>query len=162
MLSEELQNKILEFFYKYWCENPFNLISLFIYNDELEETIDKRVIEANAKILIDNGLILPRLTLRFRTKITDKGISLIESKRFTPDNTFRKEILKKLHVQFLEDHENYVNVYYIADEMELTIPQIQRNIQVLNNMGLIEARLVIGGFQSAARARAQRLHEFLK
>jgi len=149
MLSEELQNKILEFFYKFWCENPFSFISLFNYNDGLDEKIDKKVIEVNAKILVDNGLILPRSTLRFNTRITYNGIFLIESKRFTPDITFRKDILEKLHVQFLENHENYVNVHHIADEVELTFPQIQRNIQMLNYMGLIETRKVLSGFQSA-------------
>ncbi len=97
MISKAIQIELLLHYYNLWKDQPFrHRAMLSEINKKFESPFDMKIIEANAQYLIEKGLLEPRMTAGFHTRITLKGVLFIESIRYNPDVSLRTEILEQI------------------------------------------------------------------
>lgn len=148
MLEGRIQTEILDYYYGLWVEHPFKRQKqLKEFNEETGNRFDLTILEANAKYLIDKGLMIPFFTFGLHTYITLDGILHFEMLRLSPDPETRNKILQFIKIEYDKNPLDYYSVHKLAETLDLSFSECQRNIQILDHLGLIDPRRVMTGYQ---------------
>jgi len=150
MIDENIQVELLKHYYDLWLDNPFNPLKMLKeINGTFENPLDKKTLEVNAQYLIQKHLLEPRMTAGFHTQITIPGVLFIESVQYSPDVKIRGEILKRIYEKYQTEIEDYVNIHEIKEEMGISTVKMYRNLLVLEYLGAVKLRKVLGGIKRA-------------
>lgn len=144
MLSEEVQDQILDFLYGKWFENPFQIVDLALIIKEQDLELENKDLEANADILVDLGLIEAPRTTAYPTRITISGITAVESRKLSLDINNRRAILEFLKKHLEESPKSRFNKQMIIDELGLSETVVRRSVWYLEKMGLINVSWYLG------------------
>ena len=143
MLNEDIQFTILSHFYQLWLDNPWRKIDkLEEVNSSFEKPIEKTVLEANANFLKEKGWIAPPQTMGYSTNITIDGVLYLESIQYSDDIVIRDNILRRIGEEYEKNPLQYIRVNTIVEELGYSLNEIQRNLQIIDHLGLISFRRV--------------------
>ena len=146
MLDEELQNKVLKFYYEKWLLDIWNIHRIGELLEVEDFKCDERTLYANADYLVDHGFLESPMTSMYSTKLTISGVLEIERKELSLDSRDRRKVLEHLKQIYDENPDRRMSKSALMKNLEIENKKIERIVWYLDELDLVDISWYGGEF----------------